>query len=51
MPKVIKTILPVCDVKNSNRAFRQLVANSQLWGSFLLKIKIKQKRKLDSLLF
>ena len=49
--KVIKAILLVCDVKNSNKAFSQSVTNWQLWVSFLLKIKIKQKRKLGSLLF
>ena len=49
--KVIKAIPSVCDVKNSNRAFRQSVTNCQLWDSFLLKIKSKQKRKWDSLLF
>ena len=46
-----KAICPVCDVKNSNRVFRWKVANWQLWGSFLLKIKTEQKRKLDSFLF
>ena len=49
--KIIKSISPVCDVKSSNRAFCHYVANGQLWGSFLLKVKIKRKRKLDSLLF
>ena len=48
--KTGKAICPVCDVKNSNRAFCLYVANWQLWGSFLLKIKIEQKRKLDSFL-
>ena len=42
------SISPVCDVKNSNKAFHQLVTNWQIWGSFLLKIKIKQKQKLDN---
>ena len=42
--KIIKAILPVCDVKNFDRAFRQ-------WGFFLLKVKIQKKRKLDSWFF
>ena len=34
------------DVKCSNKAFHQLVNNSQLWGSFLLKFKNQMKTKL-----
>ena len=49
--KIGKAIYPVCDVKNSNRAFRWQVANGQPWGSLLLKIKIERKQKLDTLLF
>ena len=49
--KIMKATLPGYDVKNSNRAFHQEVANWQLWGSYLLKIRIKRKQKLDSLLF
>ena len=40
--KIGKAISSVCDVKNSNRAFLWYMTNWQLWGSFLLKLKIEQ---------
>ena len=46
-----KSCYAVCDVINFNRAFHQLVKNWRFWGSFLLKIKVRHKRKLDSLFF
>ena len=49
--KTEKDIGPVYDVKNSDRAFCRYVANWQLWGSFMLIIKIERKRKLDIFLF
>ena len=49
--KIGTVICPACDVKNSNRVFCWQVANWQLWGSSLLKIKIEWKQKLDSFLF
>ena len=42
--KIGKAICPVCDVKNSNRAFRQQVANWQLWGFF---VEIKDWTKAE----
>ena len=47
--KKVNTLL--CEVKNANGIFHQLVKNWRLWNSFLLKIKIIQKLKLDRLLF
>ena len=51
MLKIIKSILPICDVKKSNRAFVSKWQIDNFGALFLLKIKIKPKRELDSLLF
>ena len=47
-----KVITPVIyDVKNSKQSFSSVIEKLTTLGLFLLKIKIKQKRKLVILLF
>ena len=47
--KIGKAICPVCETSKTQT--ERFVGKWQLWGSFLLKIKIDRKRKLDSFLF
>ena len=49
--KFIKAVFPVCDVKNLKQSFSSVSGKLTTLGLFLLKIKIKEKRKLDSLFF
>ena len=42
--------MPACDVKNTYGDFHQLGKNWHILSSFLLKTKIRQKRKFKSFL-
>ena len=43
---ITTVITPVCDLKNSNKAFHHYVENCQLWVSFLLKNQDQTKTKI-----